>query len=542
MWTGAFPNIGIAGLAWVAPGFLAAATLGKPGAEAFRIGYVGGLAHYWSMLYWLLLIPYRWQGIPLAPAVGWLALGGFLALLPGVWAWLVCPVAPPDKRESSSKTGEAGVVPQGPGLGSSGVLSQIWAVRALWAISGAAIWVALEMIIARLFGGFPWDLLGVSQYQLVPLIQLAAVTGVYGISFLVAWLSLSILSAMLTMIRRPGRSSAWIAEVFIPVLVMAVAFNMGVRNIREGEQPGRSLRVTLIQPSIPQTVIWDAAADVQRFERLVQWSDQILSTNKTDLLIWPESAVPRMLRYDTNTFQAVTNLAQRRHVWMIVGSDDAEPRTNAANPDDSNFYNSSFLVSPQGELRERYIKRNLVMFGEYLPLQRWLPFLKVFTPITGGYTPGTQPVEFSLGELDVQTSVLICFEDVFPQLGRSEVKPDTAFLVNITNDGWFGESAEQWQHGVSAIFRAVENGVPLVRCTNNGLTCWADARGRIREYFRDSRGTIYGPGFLTVEVPVPMQGELRALTFYTRHGDWFGWLCVVIAAVILIGRIVRPRL
>jgi apolipoprotein N-acyltransferase len=136
-----------------------------------------------------------------------------------------------------------------------------------------------------------------------------------------------------------------------------------------------------------------------------------------------------------------------------------------------------------------------------------------------------------LRNLNARTSVLICFEDIFPQLARGDVGPDTDFLVNITNDGWFGDSAAQWQQAATSVFRAVENRVPLIRCSNNGLTCWVDANGRLRQVFRDDGGTIYGPGFMTAQIPLAAPGQAHALTFYNRHGDWFGWTCVGIAAL-----------
>ena len=118
---------------------------------------------------------------------------------------------------------------------------------------------------------------------------------------------------------------------------------------------------------------------------------------------------------------------------------------------------------------------------------------------------------------------------MFPELAREYVKDDTDFLVNLTNDGWFGESAEQWQHEQGAIFRAVENGIPLVRCCNNGITCWIDATGRVREIFRDNNRSVYGMGALTIDLPL----EKHQPTFYNRHGDWFGWGCVGFAAITL---------
>lgn len=550
--TSAFPKIGIAGFAWIAPGIMIAAALGKTGGEVFRIGYVAGLSHYLTMLYWLLLIPYRWHGIPLGPALGWLALSAFLALFPALWVWLVCPQhtgapAPAirnqqsaDKKqtkESEQKLEPTEAVERFRG-GQGGVLARNWARRTGWAVSSAAAWVAWEMVLARVFGGFPWDLLGVSQYRWVPLIQITSATGIYGVSFVVAWVSLALLSGALLVIRRPTLRSVWLGELFIPVMVVAILFNAGFRQLRREPEPTRSLNVTFVQPSIPQTLIWNPSNDTQRFRELIRLSEQGLA-NQTDLLLWPEAAVPKMLRYDRETFQTITNLAQRHRIWMIVGSDDAEPRQNAVNSDDADYFNSSFLISPQGLLVGRYVKRNLVVFGEYVPFQHWMPFLKYLTPIQGGFTPGTHPEPFALTGLGVKTQVLICFEDVFPQLARTEMEADTDFLVNLTNDGWFGNGAAQWQQACSALFRAVENRVPLLRCSNNGLTCWVDALGRFRDIFRDEHGSVYGAGTMTVQIPVLAPGQKRTQTFYRSHGDWFGWSCVGLGAVWLIAKILR---
>jgi apolipoprotein N-acyltransferase len=180
---------------------------------------------------------------------------------------------------------------------------------------------------------------------------------------------------------------------------------------------------------------------------------------------------------------------------------------------------------------DTYRKRSLVIFGEYVPLERWMPFLKYFTPIEGGFTRGDKTVQFDLDSLGVMASVLICFEDIFPPLAREGAQPDTDFLVNLTNNGWFGEGAAQWQHAATAVFRAVENRIPLLRCSNNGLTCWVDAHGRIREVFRDTNGSEYGPGFMLTTVPLLGPGELREPTVYHRSGDLFGWLCVLLSII-----------
>src|SRR6185437_8846990 len=164
-----------------------------------------------------------------------------------------------------------------------------------------------------------------------------------------------------------------------------------------------------------------------------------------------------------------------------------------------------------------------------------LPFIKYLTPITGSFAAGNEPAQFQIGEINA--SPLICFEDTFPTLARKATKDDTKFLVNLTNDGWFGNSAEQWQHMANSIFRAVENGIPLVRCCNNGITCWVDANGRVHEKFRDQIGILYGTGAETIDLPT----SPHAQTFYNRHGDWFGWSCVGISALVLARKIAKRK-
>jgi apolipoprotein N-acyltransferase len=216
-------------------------------------------------------------------------------------------------------------------------------------------------------------------------------------------------------------------------------------------------------------------------------------------------------------------MASKHNVSVILSSDDVDPGSPPK------YYNAAFLLSPEGAIKEVYRKRRLVIFGEYVPLSDWLPFLKWLTPIEGQFTPGIRPVQFHVEKPDVKTSVLICFEDMFPAEGRQHVTDETDFLVNLTNDGWFGRGAEQWQQAIGGVFRAVENGVPLVRCTNNGLTCWIDSEGRIRETFRDVEGKIYGEGFFITDIPLRAK---NGRTFYNAHGDVFGWSCAALAGIL----------
>jgi len=129
---------------------------------------------------------------------------------------------------------------------------------------------------------------------------------------------------------------------------------------------------------------------------------------------------------------------------------------------------------------------------------------------------------------------LICFEDVIPGLARQSAGDDTDLLLNLTNDGWFGQSAAQWQQAANAVFRAVENGLPLVRCTNNGLTCWIDSRGRLQQILRSESGSVYAAGFMIAKIPLLPAGQKREPTFYHRHGDWFGWGCVMVSVIAIV--------
>lgn len=498
------PAVSWAGLAWVAPALLVAAGRGASAGERWRLGYAAGLVQHLISLHWLLEIPVRGY-----PVLGWVALSAYLALYPALW---LCAVG--------------GLVTE-PGR---------WTSRTMRTLTAAAVWVTLEMLQARLLGGFPWNLLGASQHAMIPLLQLASLTGVYGLSFLLVWVSLGLYHAAHAIWTAPTRRHAWLPELALSGLALALVFAWGWMRVRQYQEDPDPLRVTLVQPSIPQTLIWDPNANSNRFAELLQLTAQALR-EPADLLLWPEAAIPMPIRYDRATYEAVTELARNHRIWMIVGSDDAEPARDDPTGQTTRYFNATFLISPAGELQTSYRKMRLVMFGEFIPWSRWLPFLRWFTPITGQYTPGREPVVFELersvsrtaalggnATSRLRTATLICFEDVFPHLTRQFARQGLDFLVNLTNDGWFGQSAAQWQHAANAVFRAVETGRPLIRCTNNGVSCWIDPLGRVRAVLRDASGRVYGPGWAQWSVFLPEPAR-RKTPLYTRCGDRWGWLC-----------------
>lgn len=507
----AFPRVSIAGFAWVAPGLLLFAAAGLRPGLAFRIGYVGGFVYYLCTLNWLLYIPVKFF-----PILGWIALSAYLSLYPAMWVWICWKLFPGPSTTS---------LPQTFRERTADLLGGAWWKRALWTVKCGVMWVALEIFLGRFLSGFPWDFLGVSQYKLLPLIQISAFTGVYGVSFLVIWFSAAFMLAGIALTMRPNVRGTWVKELAFPMVAIALVVAYGFSYMRSYDPPQAQTKMALIQPSIPQTLIWDERENSNRFVQLIALSEKALA-QKPEIIVWPEASVPNMLRHHEATGEAIVNLAQKHRVWAIVGSDDAELRPGGRTMRDVDYFNSAFSISPEGQLTGIYKKRQLVIFGEYIPFVKTLPFMKYLSPAgETGFTPGSAPVPFNLESLGVIASVLICFEDTFPHLVRQYVEPQTDILVNLTNNGWFGESAAQWQHAATAVFRAVENRIPLVRCANNGLTCWVDATGRMHEVYFPEDKDIYKAGFKMVRVPVLGEGETRTLSFYTRYGDVFGWTC-----------------
>lgn len=523
----AFPLPGLSGLAWVAPGLMLFGGLGLTGGVAFRYGYIAGLALFLGSLRWLLHIPF-----PSGAVAGWLALSAYCALFPALWVWLglkltgavAAPVGVSQWRQWRQAAAQ--------------FAEQTWVTRLWTLLQLGALWVALELVRARFLTGFPWNPLGVTQWQNAPLLQVASVTGVYGVSFLVCWGSLGLCAALLRAVLRPDQRFGWAADLRMPLFAVLAVTGGGFWRIVH-RPPAEDARVTLalVQPSIPQQVIWDDAANPARFDKVFGLSEQALAT-RPDALIWPEGSLPDMTR---EQLIAMTNLLAGKQAWWIFGSGDAE-EAPPGSPTRWRHFNSAFLFSPDGRFADTYRKRQLVIFGEYIPFEHTLPFMKWLTPIGSSFTPGAAPVGFRFGPAgNVVAAPMICFEDAFPHHTRDHVTPETDFLLELTNDGWFGESSAQWQHCANALFRAVENNVPLVRCANNGLTCWIDGFGRMRELNGQAQGAVYAAGFMTTAVPLRPNGQPREMTWYREHGDTFGWICCAVAAGAVVQGIRRPR-
>jgi apolipoprotein N-acyltransferase len=262
--------------------------------------------------------------------------------------------------------------------------------------------------------------------------------------------------------------------------------------------------------------MWDADASDTSFEVAARLTEQALAL-QPDLLVWPEGSFGlSQENFDRIRYQTV----EAEVAWIFGG--DGRAVTADGQVD---VFNSAYLIGATGGMEARYDKCRLVIFGEFIPFENWLPFMRWLTPIGSSFSKGQGAVPFPLLNGTWEASPVICFEDIFAHSTRRHVLDQTDFFLELTNDGWFGESSAQWQHAANVAFRSVENGTPLVRCTNNGITGWFDGCGVLRQILGGGGSEVYKEGLLLANIPRrPMS---MSQTIYRRWGDVFGWSCVI---------------
>lgn len=381
-----------------------------------------------------------------------------------------------------------------------------------------AAWVSLEYLRTTLFTGFGWNLLGYSQTPWIQVIQHADITGVWGVSFLIV-LSNAALARFLMKHISYGEA---VRGVCIFLALMGTALCYGYWQTRADVSNHDAIRVAVVQGNIPQELKWDKAylpTILNRYELLTQEA----AATDPDLIIWPETSVPALLGIDEEVTKRITGLAQSINRPLLVG---------AAMPDidKSGFWlnNAAALIAPSGIFVARYNKLHLVPYGEFIPFEKQLPWLRNILPPIGDFVPGHDETVFPTHALAKPNqippfSVLICFEDLFPDLARRFVREGARMLFVITNDAWFGPTAAAYQHVQASTFRAVELRVPVIRAANTGWSGCIDSYGRWQKSVKDlNNQELFIAGTQTCEV-VPGEG----LSFYLRWGDWLAGLCLV---------------
>ena len=503
----------------------------RPG-QAFLLAYCCGVLWYAGTCYWICNTMRQYGGVGTAAALGLLILFClYLAIYHGVFGLLIGLLANTDRipRPAGAQSGHADAAGTNP-------LSRRVLLLAPFA------WVAVELARTRITG-FPWDLLGITQVDNIPLARIATVTGVYGLSFEIMVVNTALSAAFVI---RGERGQPSKRKPLLLATIAAIAVLQAGRWIIPPPSPAdRSAR--LVQQNVP--ILQGGEWTKEYFEgtlRDLTWislnnpvlnnSDQDQSKPSAspvppghlDLIVWPESPAP-FYTTDPAFREAVSNLAREAQTWMLVGS--LGIRNAGETPEHATqLYNSGSLVSPGGEWVSRYDKMHLVPFGEYVPFKRVFGFAGGLTKEVGDFSPGASRAPLPAG--DGKLGVFICYESIFPDEIRQLAANGAQVLVNISNDGWYGDSGAYAQHLKQARMRAVENDRWLLRDTNTGVTAAIDPYGRVVSTIpRKIRAALDAHYALT-----------NVTTFYTRHGDWFAYLCAIISvAGLLLHFLFRAR-
>jgi apolipoprotein N-acyltransferase len=490
----------------------------KPG-QAFLLAYACGVLWYAGTCYWIFNTMRQYGGVGTLAALGLLILFClYLGIYHGVFGLLIGLLA---NRAEGDGTNP-------------------FRRRAL--LLAPFVWVAVELARTRITG-FPWDVLGISQVDNIPLSHIATVTGVYGLSFeiMVVNTALAAAFALRTQRGQPSKRKPLLLAAGAAIIVLQAG-----RLVSPPPFPADHT-ARLVQQNIPvlQGGDWTKEYFENTLEDLrqvslnppVQNQGQLnqgqpnlpvptVAANRVDLIVWPESPAP-FYTTDPMFRETVSNIARESQTWMLVGS--LGVRNASETPDRATqLFNSGSLVSPVGDWLGAYNKMHLVPFGEYVPFKRIFGFAGGLTKEVGDFSPGTSRAALQAGS---KLGVFICYESIFPDEIRQLAANGAEVFVNISNDGWYGDSGAYAQHLKQARMRAVENDRWLLRDTNTGVTASIDPYGRVVATIpRKIRAALDAPYALT-----------SVTTFYTRHGDWFAYLCAIISIAGLLNFRTRSR-
>jgi len=489
--TACFPRLGLAFVAWGAlVPLLYLAARNKPPA-CFTLGWLAGLFHGLSLLYWITYVVNRYGSLPLPVSLGiCFLLVAYLAIFPGLFcaglSWLRNRGLP-------------------------------------WLSAAPFLWVTLELGKSRLITGFPWENLGYSQYSWLPVIQMADLTGVFGISLILV-LSNVLIFTLLFSTNRQRKALTRLYPFLLLIFLVSIVVGYGSWRLTSLEgNHGPSFKVALVQGNIAQDTKWDPAFQQTTLEKYWRLTREV-AKHQAQLVIWPETATPFYFLADRKNTETLLRQVREVQIPLLFGSPAYRRKGELLR-----LYNRAYLLDGHGMLIGYYDKIHLVPFGEYVPWKKILFFVDKLVQAAGDFASGEQAVVLDLPP--AKAGVLICYEAIFPELSRDLVNAGANFLVNLTNDAWFGRSSAPYQHLSMAVLRSVENRVPMARCANTGISGFIDSRGRIlgvTSLFEDA--TMHD----TIQLG-------NGKTLYTRYGDWVAWICLFVTVLVFGYSIVRKR-
>jgi apolipoprotein N-acyltransferase len=536
-----FPLPGLYGLAWVsvAPLLVAilrarapqtlqlqlgdqARLLPATPLQGFLLGYTCGILWFAGTCYWIFDTMHRYGGLPIpAAALALILFCMYVGLYHGMFGLLLALVA--GSRIAGHKMEVAGLAAS--------------IRRAL--VAAPFLWVAVELARTRITA-FPWELLGYSQTGNFALTRIATLTGVYGLSFEILLVNSVFAAAFLVpkevMKEAPKEASKERRKWLLAAACLAAVI-LQAGQLLAPSPVAADHTALLVQPNIPilQGAMWtkeyfqDTLRDLT--VRSLHPAGEKLAGGKTDrhfdLIVWPESPAP-FYTNDPLFRDAVSALARQSGTWVAAGSIGITQALRNSR-ESSQIFNSAALVSPEGEWVGRYDKVHLVPFGEYLPFPQVFAFAGGLTKEVGEFQRGTSHAPLDAG--GERFGMFICYESIFPDEVRQGPLQGAQFLLNISNDGWYGDSGAWKQHLQQTQMRAIENDRWLLAATNTGMTASIDPYGRVVAATpRNIRTALAAPLALS-----------SGITFYTRYGDWFAYLCAIISAGALMARFVFPE-
>lgn len=482
-----FPTADLYGLAWIALVPFLISLYDKKPKQAFKIGIFVGILYFYGNLYWIYHAVHHYGDVPFVISVAVvLLLCLYLSVYIGAFAFFFSIT--------------------------------IRSTRFPALVIAPLFWVTLEFLRSYLFTGFPWSSIGYSQYKFVTAIQIADITGIYGVSFLIVAVNGAIADIFLLKRRTSDMPLFPLSHTIIgfSVLLSLIIFCLvyGHWRLKE-ERPGNMLVVSVIQGNIEQDKKWEPAyqeAVIGTYKKLSM--EAVLSS--PEMIVWPETALPFYFSYDKRYTERLIDFQKSLNTYLLFGGILVRQKEGKVL-----LSNSAILLNKAGEVSYIYDKIHLVPFGEYVPLQKILFFVDKLVTGIGDYVHGKYYLRSDAPSEGFAT--LICYEVIFPGLVRKFYLKGGDFIVNITNDAWFGMTKGPYQHFSMAVFRAVENRKPLIRAANTGISGFIDSNGRIL-----SKTGLFQEAILTQNIKTD-----PTRSFYTKYGDLFSYVCIVLSVILL---------
>lgn len=483
-----FPTIDFSGLAWIALVPLLLSLYDKKPKQAFKAGIFFGIPYFFGSQYWIYYAIDHYGGAPFITSIAIvMLLCLYLSLYTATFALLFS------------------------------ITIKTTRLPALFV--APVFWVVLEFLRSHLLTGFPWSSIGYTQYELITAIQIADITGIYGVSFLIVAVNGAVSDIFLIRKRireMPLFSLSQTAIGFSTLFLFVIsAFLYGQWRLEE-ERPGRQLRASVVQGNIKQDRKWEPAyqdAVIETYKRLSIEAASFFPA----IIVWPETSVPFYFNSDKQYTEQLIDFQRGLNAYLLFGSILIKGQTG----DRVLLSNSAILLDKAGTVSYTYDKIHLVPFGEYIPLREILFFIDRLVVGIGDYVPGDHysKAETSFGSF----ATPICYEIIFPGLVRKFYSKGGDYMVNITNDAWFGRTKGPYQHFSMVVFRAVENRKPVIRAANTGISGFIDSNGRIL-----AETNLFQEATLTRDIKTD-----TTRSFYTKYGDLFSYVCIVLSVILL---------